>query len=261
MNKRFVYDEKTSSLYAPDGRFLKVVSCPKSKHWNQLIVEDGEERWRKCEVCKENVVDLDVMEVDKAIKIIGDYWSSACVHASSNSENVIFLKDENTVPPTNESEIDAENRLVIKTARTINDINRAASMGYMVDIRRVLHDTKKLYSIMSVGQDPETGRIEASGDLRYAFGNSDCSRLGNSRYKEVFPFFHYYPYFQPDPIAAYLIPNDTPDGTQVMIEDPIEDFVGSTHHGVFRATNVFGFIQDMKVVIDEADVVVQHFIG
>ena len=35
-NKRFVYDEKTSSLYAPDGTYLKKVFCPKALNWNQL---------------------------------------------------------------------------------------------------------------------------------------------------------------------------------------------------------------------------------
>jgi hypothetical protein len=36
MNDKFVYDEKTSVLYSPDGRALKQVNCPKAMHWNQL---------------------------------------------------------------------------------------------------------------------------------------------------------------------------------------------------------------------------------
>ena len=251
MNNRFIYDEKTSSLYSPEGEFLKVVSCPKAKHWNQLIVEEGEKRWRKCQECSENVVDLDALEIDKAIELIGNEWSSACIHASRNSENVIFLKDQNSIPPSDEFEID--NRMVIKTARTIDDINRAASMGYSVDIRRVFYDTKKLNFVMTIGQDPETGRIEISNDCRDSFKYST--------YKEIFPFFEYYPYFQPSPISAYLVPKNTPDGTEVIIEDPIEDFLGTTHHGSFRAMGVVGYIKDLKVVINESDIVVEHLIG
>lgn len=259
MNTRFVYDEKTSSLYSPEGEFLKVVSCPKAKHWNQLIVEEGEKRWRKCEECRENVVDLDALEIDKAIELIGNQWSSACVHASRNSEKVVFLKDQNSIPAIDELEI--ENRMVIKTARTIDDINRAANMGYSVDIRRVFHDTEKLNSVMTIGQDPETGRIEISGDLRYSFEPSTFVNENTSQYKEIFPFFSYYPYFQPSPIAAYLIPKNTLDGTEVIIEDPIEDFVGTTHHGSFRAIDVLGYIKNMKVVINESNIVVNHLIG
>ena len=59
MNKRFIYDEKTSSLYAPDGTLLKKVFCPKAKRWNQLQIEEGEERWRGCQACGEKVIDLD----------------------------------------------------------------------------------------------------------------------------------------------------------------------------------------------------------
>ncbi len=259
MNNRFIYDEKTSSLYSPEGEFLKVVSCPKAKNWNQLIVEEGEKRWRKCEECRENVVDLDALEIDKALELIGDHWSSSCIHASRNSENVIFLKDQNSIPATAEFEIG--NRMVIKTARTIDDINRAANMGYSVDIRRVFPDTEKLNSVMTIGQDPETGRIEFSGDLRYSFEPSSFDNESTSQYKEIFPFFSYYPYFQPSPIAAYLIPKNTPDGMEVLIEDPIEDFVGTTHHGSFRAIDVLGHIENMKVVINESDIVVNHLIG
>ena len=261
MNTRFIYDEKTSSLYSPDGQFLKVVSCPKAKHWNQLIVEEGENRWRECKECQENVVDLDAMETDKALELVGNQWSSACIHASRNSEKVIFLKDKNSVPPADKLETDNQHRMVIKTARTIDDINRAASMGYHVDIRRVLHDREKLYSIMSIGQDPETGRIETSGDLRYSFRESKSGFSSNSEYQEIFPFFCYYPYFQSTPVAGYLVPKGTPDGTEVIIEDPIEDFVGATHHGRFRAKNVLGHIKGLKVVINESDIVVQEFIG
>ena len=48
-----------------------------------------------------------------------------------------------------------------------------------------------------------------------------------------------------------------------MVEDPIEDFVGSSWNqgDISRATNVYGYIENMKVVIDETDILVEEFIG
>jgi len=261
MNTRFIYDEKTSSLYAPDGKFLKVVSCPKAKHWNQLIVEAGENRWRTCDDCHENVIDLDALDPEEAIKLVNSRWSAVCIHASKSSDKVIFLKDMDAIPDVEQCKIDAKKRIVIKTVRTIGDINRAAAMGYNLDIRRVFYETQKLHSILSIGQDPQTGRIETSGDLRYSFRTSNTGVKGKSKYKEIFPFFFYYPYFQQTPIAAYLIPKGISDGAEVLIEDPIEDFIGTTHHGQFRAKNVIGHIKNLKVVINESDIVVQDLIG
>jgi hypothetical protein len=44
MSKPFVYDEKTSSLYSPDGEFIKEVYCPKALKWNQLTETDAADR-------------------------------------------------------------------------------------------------------------------------------------------------------------------------------------------------------------------------
>ena len=263
MNSRFIYDEKTSSLYAPDGTFLKTVSCPKAKHWNQLIVEDGEDRWRKCEDCKENVINLDTVEADQVIQISSNPWSSTCIHASKNSDRVIYLKDIEAVPSIDKIQKDVENKIVIKTVRTIADINRAAAMGYSVDVRQIKYDTSKLRSKMTIGQDPVSGRIRTSGDYRMTFRDSEFGFEEKSKYKEILPFFSYYPYFQPEPIAAYLIPKGTADGTKVVIEDPIEDFVGSSWNQgeCSRAFGVIGHVVDMKVVINESDIYVQELIG
>jgi hypothetical protein len=250
-------------LYAPDGSFLKVLSCPKAKHWNQLIVENGENRWRKCEDCNEDVIDLDALEVNQAIKLVESRWSLTCIHASKNSDKVIFLKDMNAIPSSDEFEVDAEKRIIIKTVRTIDDIKRAASMGYVVDVRKIKYETKKLRWKMTIGQDPQSGRIETSGDYRYIFRDSTIGFETNSKYREITPFFSYYPYFQGIPIAAYVIPKHAPDGTKVVVEDPIEDFVGSRWNqgDIYRAKDVFGHIENMKVVIDYEDIEVCDFVG
>lgn len=263
MNSRFIYDEKTSSLYAPDGTFLKIVNCPKAKNWNQLIIEEGEKRWRKCEECHENVIDLDALETNEAIKLINNGWSTACVHASRSSEKVIFLKDENAIPQMEMFETDDEDRIIIKTVRTIDDINRAASMGYDLDIRRVFYETQKLRRKMTIGKDDQTGRIAISGDYRHSFRTSTVGFETNTRYREIIPFFSFYPYFQAVPVAAYLIPKATPNGTVVLVEDPIEDYVGSQWNqgDCSRASYVYGYVENKKIVIQESAISVDELIG
>ena len=91
-NFKFVYDEKTSSLFAPDGTFLKKLFCPKAKNWNQLLVEQGENRWRGCQDCSEKVFDLDGLSVDIALDLLQRKWTKASVYASEKSENVIFFE-------------------------------------------------------------------------------------------------------------------------------------------------------------------------
>jgi hypothetical protein len=54
------------------------------------------------------------------------------------------------------------------------------------------------------------------------------------------------------PVAAYLIPPDLPNGSEIMVEDPIEDLIGRTSNqgDVERAYNVKGFVRDRVVQID-----------
>ena len=269
MNDRFIYDEKTSSLYAPDGVFLKQLHCPKALNWNQLLVENNEQRWRNCDKCKERVLNLDVASVTSVIQDLQSKWSSTCVHVSSNSDKVIFLKDSNApAKPQGESNLDSP--VVIHTARSFLDIDRAVGMGYWPDVRFVEYDTENLQTKISVGQNPITGAIDASGDYRRKFGGRKSLFTENlidededSEFLEVIPFTYYYQYYRNSPIAAYLIPKSIKDGTAVLVPDPIEDIIGSKWNqgSAYRAFDVTGFIKDRKVVMNEYKPLVRSFIG
>lgn len=290
MADKFIFDEKTSSLYGPDGTFLKKVFCPKAKHWNQLIIDEVDDRWRGCEECGERVVNLDVLDIEAAIAMltpspkVGDeegddfipfgeadipeHWRHVCVHVSSSSNRVVFLKDTNAIPSPTHAPLTPSGQPVIRTARTIEDINRAASMGYWPDVRWLEYDTELLRSKLSIGQHDETGRIELSGDYRYAFKPIDDEptlyrpREGDKR-RTVIPFTQYYPHYQSLPVAAYLIPRDMPEGTEVIVADPIEDIVGSAWNqgDTIKAKNVPGYISGRKVVLKPEDIHVSHFVG
>ena len=269
MNDRFIYDEKTSSLYAPDGVFLKQLHCPKALNWNQLVVENNEQRWRNCDKCKEKVLNLDVASVNSVLQDLQSKWSRTCVHVSSKSDKVIFLQDANA-PPKPHAEVNSDSPVVIHTARSFLDIDRALGMGYWPDVRFVEYDTKNFQTKISVGQNPETGAIDASGDYRRKFGGGKSfftdkliDEDNQSEFLEIIPFTYYYQYYRNSPIAAYLIPRSLKDGTAVLVPDPIEDIVGSKWNqgSAYRASDVTGFVKDRKVVLNEYKPPVRSFVG
>jgi hypothetical protein len=107
-----------------------------------------------------------------------------------------------------------ENR-VIKTARTLEDINDAATRG-MRPLIKAATPSEKIFSRVMIFQDPKTGEIEEGGDFRYW-----------PEGKEQVLSVEYYPYSFPRPYAAYLLPPDLKLGEVVWLEDLIEDLVAS----------------------------------
>ncbi len=104
-------------------------------------------------------------------------------------------------------------RRVIKTARTTDEINEAARNGLWPVVLPVERNNR-ITSWVAVYQNPETGEIQTSGDMRWAPAGT---RVVNVRY---------YPHHFRNPFAAYLVPKDLPPGEEVWLEDVIEDVVG-----------------------------------
>jgi hypothetical protein len=109
-----------------------------------------------------------------------------------------------------------DNLRVIKTARTEASINTAAEKGFMPLIK-VVNASEDIKSKFAVLQNKTTGKIEVSGDYRFAHKEG---------YEMVIDFTWYYPHKFESPFAAYLIPKDIMIGEKVFIEDLIEDLVG-----------------------------------
>lgn len=252
MTNKFIYDEKTSRLYAPEGTYLKTLSCPKAIDWNQLIMEDPLDRSRGCDQCGERVLNLDTMpaeDVLAAFDAVHEYEIKPCVATSRNSDKVIFLKDESKPNHTSK-----ENGLpVIFTARTFADINRAAGAGFWPDVRWIEYRDSTFVTALSVGQDPITGHIDASGDFR------------SMPHNQIIPFKDFYPYYQSTPIAAYLIPKDLADGTEVIVDDPIEEIVGVEWNqgACYKAMTLRGVVRNRKVelLVDESNYQVISVMG
>lgn len=121
------------------------------------------------------------------------------------------------VPQPRRQNMDPEhepgNRRIVRTARTVDEINDAARQGLRPLVKAVLPG-KDIHHMVAVFQDPETGEIELSGDVRgWGFG------------EKVIDYTLYYPYHFPNPFAAYLLPRDLAVGEEVWLEDLIEDVV------------------------------------
>lgn len=243
MNKKFIYEEKTSRLYAPDGTYLKTLSCPKAIDWNQLIMDDPLDRSRGCNQCGERVLNLDTLpteDVLAAFDSVHIFDFKPCVATSRNSDKIIFLKDESK--PSHSSVKDG--LPLIHTARSYEDINRAASAGFWPDVRWIEYKDSTFVTKLSIGQDPVTGRIDGSSDFRSIPDHA------------IGPFKQFYPYYQNTPIAAYLIPKNLPDGTEVIVADPIDEIIGQEWNqgDCHKAMNLRGVIRNRKIeLLDDGD--------
>ena len=269
MTKPFVYDEKTSSLYGPDGKFIKKVFCPRAINWNQLLADDPEDRSRGCNQCSERIVNLDAIDIQAAVALLQDE-PRTCVYATRNSSNVIFLVDDKN--PENPHIVNTDwfsndephsDLPIISTARNINDIRRAIRIGYWADVRLVRYEDKQITQKFAIYQNPKTGEIKEIGDYRSKMRLGMDSELDSGEWQEVIPFTFYYANYQQEPIAAYLIPKDLPNNSEVLVPDPIEDMVGGSWNqgDKYRASNLKATVINKKVVLNPFSVERRDFMG
>jgi len=264
MSKPFVYDEKSSSLYGPDGQYIKKVFCPKAVSWNQLLADQAEDRSRGCNQCDERIINLDTSSPESVLAIL-DKNPKTCVYASNNSANVIFLKDEsNPSAPrlapeswygNNAPKVDIP---IIATARSIEDIERGLRMGFWPDVRLVRYNTKEISQKLCVYQNMVTGEIQWFGDYR----SPSANEVGPD-WKEVIPWTNFYTHYQQIPVAAYLIPKGLPNNCEVLIPDPIEDYIGASWNqgDAYRATNVIGTLINKKIALNPVSIQRSDFMG
>jgi hypothetical protein len=172
-------------------------------------------------------------------------------------------KTEKVLSPLNEEEREAlkiankmpldspGNRRIIKTARTVKEINEAARNGFYPLVKPVI-PSPDVHQMVAVFQDSETGEIALSGDRRMGYKG------------KVIDYMTYYPYHFPNPFAAYLIPKDLAIDECVWLEDLIEDLVADwgnqNNHPRLKSAPALWNGQDFEILFDpESDA--QHWIG
>lgn len=131
--------------------------------------------------------------------------------------NRLNISDASDIP----SKEDTSHLRVIKTARDEKSINTAVEEGFFPLVKRVV-PSSEIRTKYAVLQNPETGEVKVIGDLRHRSRNPD------PKLETAIEFTFYYPHSFPSPFAAYLIPADLQVGERVVLEDLIEDLVGSS---------------------------------
>ena len=114
-------------------------------------------------------------------------------------------------------EKNTEGLRVIRTARSLSAINRAAREGFRPLVKR-REPSDEIQEIYSVWQHPETGEVAMAYDMR---------ENGPDGYEPVLSWDSYYPQAFHLPFAAYLLPSDLVAGEHVFLADIIEDIVSA----------------------------------
>jgi hypothetical protein len=142
---------------------------------------------------------------------------------------------------------------VIKTARCIEDINKAADMGFIPLVKK-LKPLKKLFRTIGIFRNKKTNKIEEAEDyvVYEQYGNI-TSYEDENEWELVVPFHSYYPYKFDSQYAAYLIPHDIEKGEKVILEDLIEDYYGGSfwsHHIRVESLQAIWTGEDFSILYD-----------
>lgn len=142
---------------------------------------------------------------------------------------------------------------VIKTARCIEDINKAADMGFIPLVKK-LKPLKKLFRTIGIFRNKKTNKIEEAEDyvVYEQYGNI-TSYEDENEWELVVPFHSYYPYKFDSQYAAYLIPHDIEKGEKVILEDLIEDYYGGSfwsHHIRVESLQAIWAGEDFSILYD-----------
>jgi hypothetical protein len=108
---------------------------------------------------------------------------------------------------------------IVRTARTLDEINQSAKDGYMPLVKKI-EPSKKIKSKYCIYQNRLTGEVIEVNDFR-SVGNLD----NNTEFVQVIGWAFYYPYRYELPYSAYLVPSDIEVGEKVILQDVIEDLV------------------------------------
>lgn len=203
-----IYDPNSGALYRADGKFLKTVYCPMTIRLNEMerVAHDSPDR--RCHACGETVKSIDNLSEDEVAKLI-KVNPDICVFATAQAKNVIFLK------PIGHVDTNYDNYLVIKTARNLQTMNDAQKRGFQLVIKDTGISNEFGKFKFQLLQNTETGELLWTGDYRSMSAGGDDWEIKRS--------FTYVRPDRPFPIAAYLIPPDLSVGTNVFVEDLIQD--------------------------------------
>ncbi len=263
MGHRFIYDERSSELFNAAGQRLGVVACAGGLRWNQLERMAPLRADDCCGHCGRPTLDLADPTVPRLLeRAAGDDTLALpwCLHAGPDAA-LAQIRDPNALPPPTPLALDPTQRLAIRTVRGLLNINRAAAMGYWPDVRLVKPAVTRLRTRVGVLQRPLTGEVRVAHDAQewQRLLEPGCGTI----WQAAIPPTSQYPYTQSDLLAAYAIPPGLPEGTALVVPDPIEDLVGTawSRGDAFRAEHVPAVLQQRRVVLRQREVKTAWIVG
>ena len=108
---------------------------------------------------------------------------------------------------------------IVKTARTLEEINKAVKDGFTPLVKKII-PSNKIKSKYCIYQNVVSGEFVELNDFR-----SVHEYESNKEWKMVIDWTFYYPYKYERPYSAYLVPSDIEVGEIVILQDVIEDLV------------------------------------
>ncbi len=231
---RLRFDPSSRRLSKPDGTVLKEMCCPLEKQWDDLRPGDTD-LTRHCVSCHKRVVNTAGLDPDQ-VHLLVRYDPEVCLYIDVAHGNLAIRVDD--APPERtivyEWSKPDKDLPVIRTARTRVEINLGAMIGERPLVKRVEPTNGRITSFMQVWQNRVSGEISVQSDVRYPGFHENPEDwtlvLENLQYDETLHL--------PEPFAAYLVPPDLVVGELVWLEDVIENFIGSVHHGAYRLRGV-----------------------
>ena len=252
---QMLFDPNTKTLFTNLGEEIKTLECPKAKCWDELEVVDDLDLKRMCHDCSKHVVDTRSL-TDAQVQVLVQFDPTVCLHIDTDHGNVTLINHD-TRDPYSRPRLPPGTR-VIKTARTRNAINLAASKGLWPLVKRVVSSNGHISSYCRVWQNRNTGEVVVQTDIRYPGVTGDYTEWDvlfrpegdDNPYSTGGDLGYDASNHFPEPFAAYLVPDDIQVGERVYLEDVIENFIGSRHHGSHRLRSVEATWDGSDFVID-----------
>jgi hypothetical protein len=264
-----IYITETRRLYTDEGEFIKDVHCPLATQLARTVSAAEPERSFRCMHCKTEVKNLAYLSDKQALEA-AQQNPDVCFFASQAAKNVVHISRPKPFfilrdPELREKVKGPSPIPVVRTARTLEDMNFAAANGFRLLFFQA-GSGKDLRDIMGVYRDRITGKLHLCNDQRIAgfinWNNSkdNPTRQVHAHEEFVLPMFSFCPQGPASPIAAYLLPPGLPDNTEVFVEDIIEDLVKDYPQGSrFRTEYWFAIWTGQDLVFEPlAD---EHVLG
>ncbi|MCW5640966.1 MAG: hypothetical protein KIT63_02575 [Rhodoferax sp.] len=218
-----IFDQKTGSLFADDGRFMKSVRCPLALRSEQLSLSVDGSPDRFCHACNKAIRYVDEW-TDEQMRSAMEEDRNLCLFATPKAKHIVFLSSPG-VDSSYEDVVHLEGKdlVRIQTMRSLEAMSDAIERGFHLVFGDTGVDNKYGDVKYVVYRNRATGRLLWSSDFRDMISLSDLQREEDSNSLEVLKEWFWVRADRPFPMAAYAVPKDLAKGSRVYLEDLIED--------------------------------------